>query len=235
MSDVNFVVAPAKGERFSFVKLFTKKRLVLPMVASMVVMLNVTNPTFDNSVAVAAQVSEGDAVTEDTVQALDVTVSEETLEELVTVTASVREPMTATTPEQLAERRAEQNRSIVNLAQVAPGQTIPASSIIAAARQWVGVVPYGPGNHPSTSFNCDGYVQYVFSQVGISLPRGLHAQAALGTPISRSDAKAGDLLYWPEGHIAIYDGNGGMYDTPGPGRYVQHRTSLWGNPIFIRL
>jgi cell wall-associated NlpC family hydrolase len=118
---------------------------------------------------------------------------------------------------------------------VAPGQIVPASGIISAAQQWVGVVPYGHGNHPNDSFSCDGYVQYVFSQNGINLPRGVSAQAATGTRISASEAKAGDLLIWPGQHVAIYDGNGGMYDSPKPGRMVQHRTTIWGSPYFVRI
>lgn len=124
---------------------------------------------------------------------------------------------------------------LVSTAVVAPNQVIPASGILAAAQQWVGVVPYGSGNHPSDTFSCDGYVQYVFAQNGISLPRGADAQGRSGTPISQADAKAGDLLWWPGQHIGIYDGNGGMYDSPMPGRMVQHRSTLWGNPVFVRL
>ena len=88
---------------------------------------------------------------------------------------------------------------------------------------------------PSDSFACDGYVQYVFGAFGVSLPRGAGAQAASGVQISASEAVAGDLLYWPEGHIAIYDGAGGMYDSPDWGRYVQHRLSIWGDPVYIRI
>lgn len=176
-----------------------------------------------------------------------------TVSPLVAPAAVARESFTATSVEELAAinaaeaeaaRVAAEQASIsvaaasvnpVNNAGVAGNQIFAADSIISAAQQWVGTVPYGSGNNPSDSFSCDGYVQYVFAQNGISLPRGVGAQAAMGTQISASEAKAGDLLVWPGQHIAIYDGNGGMYDSPMPGRYVQHRTSLWGNPIFIRL
>lgn len=126
-------------------------------------------------------------------------------------------------------------KSLVSTALVAPNQVVPANNIISAAQQWVGVVPYGNGNNPSDSFSCDGYVQYVYAQNGISLPRGADAQAHRGTAISQADAKAGDLLWWPNQHIGIYDGNGGMYDSPDWGRMVQHRSSIWGNPVFIRI
>lgn len=117
----------------------------------------------------------------------------------------------------------------------APAVARSGEAILAYAAQFVGVVPYGNGNDPSDSFACDGYVQYVFAAFGVSLPRGASAQAASGVQISASEAVAGDLLWWPEGHIAIYDGAGGMYDSPDWGRYVQHRLSIWGDPVYIRI
>lgn len=125
---------------------------------------------------------------------------------------------------------------VINNSGVAPGQIIPADGIITAAQSWVGVVPYGYGNNPSDSFSCDGFVQYVFAQNGISLPRGADSQARQGTVIPLSEAQAGDLVWWPGQHIAIYDGNGGYYHSPDFGRYVEHASSIsWGNPLIVRL
>ncbi len=116
-----------------------------------------------------------------------------------------------------------------------PNQPYSGSAIIAYAAQFVGVVPYGEGNSPTTSFSCDGYVQYVFAGFGISLPRGADHQAALGVRIDQSQAVAGDLVWWPGRHVGIYDGAGGMYNSPTWGRYVEHVATLWGSPVFIRL
>ncbi len=117
----------------------------------------------------------------------------------------------------------------------APAPSYSGAAVLAYASQFVGVVPYGTGNSPDTSFSCDGFTQYVFSGFGISLPRGADHQARLGVRISQADAVAGDLVYWPGQHIGIYDGAGGMYNSPRPGRYVEHAGSLWGSPLFIRL
>lgn len=115
-------------------------------------------------------------------------------------------------------------------------QAYNGGGITGYASQFVGVVPYGTGNHPSDSFSCDGFTQYVFAGVGIYLPRGADAQGSMGTQISQSEAVAGDLVWWPGQHIGIYDGAGGMYDSPDWGRTVQHRQgSLWGSPVFVRL
>ena len=116
-----------------------------------------------------------------------------------------------------------------------PAPLYSGAAVLAYAAQFVGVVPYGMGNSPATSFSCDGFTQYVFAGFGISLPRGADPQARLGVSISKANAVAGDLVYWPGQHIGIYDGAGGMYNSPRPGRYVEHVGSLWGSPLFIRL
>jgi Cell wall-associated hydrolases (invasion-associated proteins) len=116
-----------------------------------------------------------------------------------------------------------------------PNQAYSGAAVLAYAAQFVGVVPYGPGNSPTTSFSCDGYTQYVFAGFGISLPRTADRQAALGVRIAKADARAGDLVWWPGRHVGIYDGAGGMYNSPAYPRYVEHVGSLWGDPVFIRL
>ena len=116
-----------------------------------------------------------------------------------------------------------------------PAPSYSGAAVLEYATQFVGVVPYGTGNSPDTSFSCDGFTQYVFAGFGISLPRTADAQARLGISISKADAVAGDFVYWPGQHIGIYDGAGGMYNSPRPGRYVEHVGSLWGSPLFIRL
>jgi len=116
-------------------------------------------------------------------------------------------------------------------------QEYSGEAIVAYAETFVGVVPYGWGADPSDSFGCDGLVQYVFGHFGISLPRGADNQAALGTVISADEARAGDLVWWPGRHIGIWDGAGGIIDSPDWGRYVEHHAP-WassGPPIFIRL
>jgi cell wall-associated NlpC family hydrolase len=116
-----------------------------------------------------------------------------------------------------------------------PAQAYSGAAVLEYAAQFVGKVPYGMGNSPTTSFSCDGYTQFVFAGFGISLPRIADRQAALGVRIAKTDAVAGDLVWWPGQHIGIYDGAGGMYNSPNWGRYVEHVGSLWGSPAFIRL
>ena len=145
---------------------------------------------------------------------------------------AVRDGFTVTDPTPVVEIASTSNRYVAG---VAPASIYSGSAVLAYASSFIDVVPYGNGNTPDDSFSCDGFVQYVLSGFGISVPRGANSIAANGVAISPSDAVAGDLLWWPGQHIAFYDGAGGMYDSPDWGKYVQHRGSIWGDPVYIRL
>jgi len=148
----------------------------------------------------------------------------------VDVTATARDSYSVT-------RKVVVKPSVANLwtGGPAPAQVFSGEAVLAYAATFVGKVPYGMGNSPDTSFSCDGFTQYVFAGFGISLPRGADHQARLGVRISQAEAQAGDFVYWPGQHIGIYDGAGGMYNSPNWGRYVEHVSTLWGSPLFIRL
>lgn len=115
-----------------------------------------------------------------------------------------------------------------------PAQTYSGQAVVDFAMQFVGIVPYGMGNSPTTSFSCDGLTQYVFGNFGISLPRTVNAQANRAVAISSADAQPGDLLWWPGQHLGIYAGGGMMVDSPDWGRYVSYKP-IWGSPVYMRL
>ena len=166
----------------------------------------------------------------------------------VIASAVVREPSTATSQADLDAARhheAEAEAVAVHLLVRAvahrgpthflpPAQKRSGDAIAAYATQYVGVVPYSTGASPAAGFECDGLTQWVYAAFGVPLPRGVDDQAALGMEVSRASALAGDLVVYPGEHIGIYDGRGGIIDSPDWGRFVSHR-AVWGNPVFIRV
>jgi len=76
-----------------------------------------------------------------------------------------------------------------------------------------GGVPYVWGGASPAGFDCSGFVQYVFAQVGINLPRTADVQYELGRKILQADLQPGDLGFFETyepgaSHNGIYVGDG---------------------------
>jgi cell wall-associated NlpC family hydrolase len=75
-------------------------------------------------------------------------------------------------------------------------------------------VKYVHGGYSTKSLDCSGFTKFVFAKFGISLPRSSSAYSGVGTKVSRSDIRAGDILLfdgWGNStlnHVGIYIGNG---------------------------
>ncbi|HCG54968.1 MULTISPECIES: C40 family peptidase [Brevibacterium] len=109
-----------------------------------------------------------------------------------------------------------------------------AQQVIGWAAKGVGT-PYVYGGTSQGGWDCSGYTSWVYSKVGVNLPRSSGAQKASGTVVSQSEAKPGDLI-WHPGHVGIYAGGGQMYDAGSPGSGTSKRSYSWmGNVTFIRV
>lgn len=85
------------------------------------------------------------------------------------------------------------------------------SAIAAKAQQYVGWLPYvWGGTSLSSGADCSGFVQSIYSNYGVSVPRTSSSQSASGRSISYSELQVGDLVFYgsPINHVAIYIGGG---------------------------
>jgi peptidoglycan DL-endopeptidase CwlO len=83
-------------------------------------------------------------------------------------------------------------------------------------------VPYVWGGASPSGFDCSGLVEYVYAQLGISLPHYTVSQWNATIPISVSELAPGDLVFFDGlGHVGIYIGGGQFIHAPHTGTVVQ--------------
>ena len=111
------------------------------------------------------------------------------------------------------------------------------AALITEAEKYLGFPYVWGGSSPSTSFDCSGFVCYVFSNSGVhNLPRttaqGIYNQCA---HIAPSEAKPGDIIFFtgtydspgPVSHVGIYVGNNMMIHCGSPIQYARTDSSYW--------
>ncbi|GGQ97738.1 C40 family peptidase [Deinococcus ruber] len=93
----------------------------------------------------------------------------------------------------------------------APQRSSGGAYIRAAASRFLNI-RYVLGGTGGRGIDCSAYTRAVFSQLGVNLPRTAREQFRVGTPVSRGNLQAGDLVFFNTiggvSHVGIYLGNG---------------------------
>lgn len=137
-----------------------------------------------------------------------------------------------------------QPKGVTTLNPPAPVQGVTGDGILQAANKYLGIkyvygAP-GTGANPD-AFDCSSFVQRVFADKGIMLPRVTYDQVKMGIPItSQAALQAGDLIFMMgdgnrvNGHVGIYVGNGIMVNAPHTGAVVRYDNVPWGSVTGMR-
>lgn len=100
--------------------------------------------------------------------------------------------------------------------------------VISTVKAQVGK-PYVYGAAGPNSFDCSGLTYYSYKKAGIYLNRTSRDQAKNGKYVSKSNLKAGDLVFFNSGtnsikHVGMYVGNGKFIHSPSPGKGVRYES-----------
>jgi cell wall-associated NlpC family hydrolase len=97
------------------------------------------------------------------------------------------------------------------------------SGVVSLAVQYLGV-PYVWAGASPTGFDCSGLVQYVYGQLGVSLPHNtvLQWNDPRAVSVPRNQLQAGDLVFFNGlDHVGVYVGHGYFIDAPHTGAFVR--------------
>lgn len=108
----------------------------------------------------------------------------------------------------LVNKSNEARPATAEVAEISRGTSRP-DTIISYAKEYIGV-PYRGGGQTPRGFDCSGYVQYVFKNFGINLPRTAAEQYSAGSKVDKQEAEPGDIVAFKTGkyisHSGIYLG-----------------------------
>lgn len=111
------------------------------------------------------------------------------------------------------------------------------AAIIKEAEKYLGYPYIWGGSTPATSFDCSGFVSYVYNNCGVgwSFGRlGAEGLRQLCTRVSAANVRPGDLVFFQgtydtagASHVGIYVGNNMMLHCGDPIQYTSLNSSYW--------
>ena len=136
----------------------------------------------------------------------------------------------AESKEEEAARLAEEAAKAEEEAKAAEAETVGnGQAVVDYAMQFVGNPYVWGGTSLTNGADCSGFVQSVYANFGVSMPRTSSAMRSAGTEVSYSEAVPGDVICY-EGHVGIYIGNGQIVnaidEAHGIGVLQQHIQTL---------
>ena len=112
------------------------------------------------------------------------------------------------------------------------------AAILKEAEKYVGYPYVWGGSSPNTSFDCSGFVSYVYNQCAWSFGR-LGAQGLYNISTRTSSPKPGDLVFFTGtydtpgiSHVGIYVGDGWMLHCGDPISYANLNSSYWQSHLY---
>ncbi|MEW6323253.1 MAG: C40 family peptidase [Acidobacteriota bacterium] len=118
-----------------------------------------------------------------------------------------------------------------------PGGSADVYAIVGTALSLRGAPYHNGGTDPVKGFDCSGFVQYVFGQHGVQVPREVRDQFRAGERISTGELSPGDLVFFTTvapgaSHVGIAVGGDQFVHAPssrGVVRVERLSSSYWSS------
>ena len=114
------------------------------------------------------------------------------------------------------------------------------AAMLKEAEKYIGYPYVWGGSSPSTSFDCSGFISWVINHSGWNVGRlGAQGLYNICTPVSSSQAKPGDLVFFVGtydapgvSHVGLYVGNSVMLHCGDPISYTNLNSNYWQSHFY---
>ena len=114
------------------------------------------------------------------------------------------------------------------------------AAMLKEAEKYIGYPYVWGGSSPSTSFDCSGFISWVINHSGWNVGRlGAQGLYNICTPVSSSQAKPGDLVFFVGtydtpgvSHVGLYVGNSMMLHCGDPISYTNLNSNYWQSHFY---
>ena len=106
-------------------------------------------------------------------------------------------------------------------------------AVVDYAIQFVGNPYVWGGTSLTNGADCSGFVQAVYANFGVVMPRTSSAMRSAGTEVSYSEAVPGDVVCY-DGHVGIYVGNGQIVNAIDEAHGIGVSSATYANIITVR-
>ena len=114
------------------------------------------------------------------------------------------------------------------------------AAMLKEAEKYIGYRYVWGGSSPSTSFDCSGFISWVINHSGWNVGRlGAQGLYNICTPVSSSQAKPGDLVFFVGtydtpgvSHVGLYVGNSVMLHCGDPISYTNLNSNYWQSHFY---
>lgn len=134
----------------------------------------------------------------------------------------------------------ERLEKAVTLTEIKYGQGVSdvRVDLVQYAKQFIGNPYVWGGTSLTNGADCSGFTMSIYKKYGVSLPHHAASQARLGTKISVSEVKPGDLVFYAKNgninHVAIYIGGGQVVHASSPKTGIKISSINYRTPASAR-